>query len=50
MVRRSRDLLRLSGTPRYAEVHGAAREVLARHLAGGGPHIRIADRRQALRG
>ncbi|MFB7552626.1 hypothetical protein [Streptomyces sp. NPDC056154] len=43
------DLLRAYGTSEFDEVRRAGRETLTRHLADGGPHARIADRRQALR-
>ncbi|MFD4764096.1 hypothetical protein ACFWOJ_36310 [Streptomyces sp. NPDC058439] len=44
------ELLRAFGTAEFDAIHSAVRETLKGHLADGGPHIRIADRREALRG
>ncbi|MFF1916150.1 hypothetical protein ACFVYE_32105 [Streptomyces sp. NPDC058239] len=44
------ELLQAFGTDKFNAVRAAAREALKGHLADGGPHTRITDRRQALRG
>ncbi|MFD4947156.1 hypothetical protein ACFWNT_32715 [Streptomyces sp. NPDC058409] len=44
------ELLQAFGTDEFNAVRAAVREALKGHLADGGPHIRITDRREALRG
>ncbi|MER5853212.1 hypothetical protein ABT126_41315 [Streptomyces sp. NPDC002012] len=44
------DLLQAFGTDKFNAVHAAVHETLKGHLADGGPHTRITDRREALRG
>ncbi|WP_331735695.1 hypothetical protein [Streptomyces sp. NBC_00057] len=43
------ELLALYGQPAFEEIPHAVREALAHHMTDGGPHVRITDRRQALR-
>ncbi|MCX4799887.1 hypothetical protein OG497_39285 [Streptomyces sp. NBC_01242] len=44
------ELLHAFGTAEFDAVRNAVHETLKGHLADGGPHTRITDRRQALRG
>ncbi|MFD8851853.1 hypothetical protein [Streptomyces sp. NPDC059604] len=44
------ELLADYGTSAFEEVRRTVRQALDRHRADGGPHVRIADRRAALRG
>ncbi|MER5502986.1 hypothetical protein ABT096_38220 [Streptomyces sp. NPDC002561] len=43
------ELLGGYGTDRFERVRQVVRQALAHHRADGGPHVRIADRRPALR-
>ncbi|MGW1659061.1 hypothetical protein [Streptomyces atratus] len=47
---RNAPTLQAFGTDKFNAVHAAVHETLKVHLADGGPHTRITDRREALRG
>ncbi|WP_405681827.1 hypothetical protein [Streptomyces sp. NBC_00057] len=42
------ELLSIYGQPEFEEIRRVVRAPLTHHIADGGPHVRIVDRRQAL--